>query len=389
LQETVKLHEFQAKEMFATYGIPTQKGLVIDDPAQVNSLSLTYPVVLKAQVLVGGRGKAGGIKLADTPEEARVRAAAILGMDIKGERVRRLLVAEAVDIGAEYYLAFTIDRTARRLTAIASAAGGIDIEEVARTTPEKIARQTVQPFVGFHSYHARKLGRSLGLTGTLLSDFVTMAGALAKLCIAEDAELAEINPLAVVGGRLLAVDAKVIIDDNAIFRHPALPANEELTELERLARSAGLAYVELDGDIAIIGNGAGLVMSTLDVVAHYGGHPANFLDVGGGASTENMRQSLAIAVRKPGVRALFINIFGGITRCDDIARGIVATPPPVGMVVRLVGTNEVEGRKILDAAGIRAYRDPQEAAQAVVALAASSAHQVGRVKEVGSSPWAC
>ncbi len=377
----MKLHEFQAKEMFATYGIPTQKGLVIEDPAQVTSLSLKYPVVLKAQVLVGGRGKAGGIKLAATPDEARVRAAAILGMDIKGERVRRLLVAEAVDIGAEYYLAFIIDRMSRRLTAIASAAGGIDIEEVARTTPEKITRQTVQPFVGFHSYHARKLGRSLGLTGTLLSDFVTIAGALAQLCIAEDAELAEINPLAVVGGRLLAVDAKVIIDDNAIFRHPALPANEELTELERLARSAGLAYVELDGDIAIIGNGAGLVMSTLDVVAHYGGHPANFLDVGGGASTENMRQSLAIVVRKPGVRALFINIFGGITRCDDIARGIVATPPPVGMVVRLVGTNEGEGRKILEAAGIRAYRDPQEAAQAVVALAASSTNQAGRVRK--------
>ena len=377
----MKLHEFQAKEMFATYGIPTQKGLVIEDPAQVTSLSLKYPVVLKAQVLVGGRGKAGGIKLAATPDEARVRAAAILGMDIKGERVRRLLVAEAVDIGAEYYLAFIIDRTSRRLTAIASAAGGIDIEEVARTTPEKITRQTVQPFVGFHSYHARKLGRSLRLTGTLLSDFVTIAGALAKLCTAEDAELAEINPLAVVGGRLLAVDAKVIIDDIAIFRHPALPANEELTELERLAHSAGLAYVELDGDIAIIGNGAGLVMSTLDVVAHYGGHPANFLDVGGGASTENMRQSLAIVVRKPGVRALFINIFGGITRCDDIARGIVATPPPVGMVVRLVGTNEVEGRKILEAAGIRAYRDPQEAAQAVVALAASSTNQAGRVRK--------
>lgn len=377
----MKLHEFQAKEMFAAYGIPTQRGLVIEDPDQVYGLSLKYPVVLKAQVLVGGRGKAGGIKLAATPDEARVRAAAILGMDIKGERVRRLLVAEAVDIGGEYYLAFIIDRAARRLAAVASAAGGIDIEDVARTTPEKIARQTVDPFVGFHSFHARKLGRRLGLGGTLLSDFVTVSGALCKLCIAEDAELAEINPLAVVGGRLLAVDAKVIIDDNAVFRHPALPANEELTELERLARSAGLAYVELDGDIAIIGNGAGLVMSTLDVVAHFGGHPANFLDVGGGATTENMRQSLAIVIRKPGVRALFINIFGGITRCDDIARGIVATPPPVGMVVRLVGTNEVEGRKILEAAGIRAYRDPQEAAQAAVALAASPSSQVGRVRK--------
>jgi succinyl-CoA synthetase beta subunit len=376
----MKLHEFQAKDLFATYGIPVQKGAVIERSEQIDRLSFKYPLVLKAQVLVGGRGKAGGIKLAATPEEARTRAAAILGMDIKGERVRRLLVAEAVDIGAEYYLAFIIDRAARRLAAIASAAGGIDIEEVARTTPEKIARQAVDPFVGFHSYHARRLGRSLGLSGQLLSDFVAVAAALGRLCVVEDAELAEINPLAVVGGRLLAVDAKVIIDDNAVFRHPALPPNDELTELEQRARSTGLSYVELDGDIAVIGNGAGLVMSTLDVVAHFGGHPANFLDVGGGASTENMQQAMSIVVRKPGVRALFINIFGGITRCDDIARGIVATPPPVGMVVRLTGTNEEEGRRILEAAGIQAYRDPQEAAKAAVTLAASTPSQVGRVR---------
>src|SRR3989442_9255802 len=196
--------------MFAAYGIPTQKGLVIEDPAQVTRLSLKYPVVLKAQVGGGGGGRAGGIKAAATPDEARVRAAAILGMDIKGERVRRLLVAEAVDIGAEYYLAFIIDRTARRLTAIASAAGGIDIEEVARTSPEKITRQTVHPFVGFHAYHARKLGRSLGLTGTLLSDFGAVAGGFANVCIAEGRGLAEVNPLAVVGGRVLAGGAKGI-----------------------------------------------------------------------------------------------------------------------------------------------------------------------------------
>jgi succinyl-CoA synthetase beta subunit len=373
----MKLHEFQAKELFVRYGIPTQKGAVIERPEQLAELSLKYPLVLKAQVLVGGRGKAGGIKLAANVEEAR--AAAILGMEIKGERVRRLLVAEAVDIGTEYYLAFIIDRGTRRLAAIASEAGGIDIEEVARSTPAKIVRRTVDPFLGFHPYHARQLGRSLGLAGTLLSDFVTVTEALFRLCVGEDAELAEINPLAVVGGRLLAVDAKVIIDDNAIFRHPALPKNEELTDLERMARAAGLSYVELDGDIAIIGNGAGLVMATLDTVAHFGGRPANFLDVGGGATTENMKQAMAIVVRKPGVRALFVNIFGGITRCDDIARGIVATLPPVGMVVRLTGTNEEEARTILEAAGIQAYRDPDEAAQRAVALASGRTGPVGRV----------
>ncbi len=364
----MKLHEFQAKELFAAYGLPVQKGVVVERPDQVDGLTLKYPLVLKAQVLVGGRGKAGGIKLAATPAEARAHAAAILGMNIKGETVRRLLVVEAAEIGTEYYLAFTVDRGAGRLTAIASAAGGIDIEEVARTTPEKIARAAIDPFLGFQSYHARQLGRRVGLGGPLLSDFVTIAGALARLCVAEDAELAEINPLAAVAGRLLAVDAKVIVDDNAVFRHPALPKNEELTELERMARAGGLSYVELDGDIAIIGNGAGLVMSTLDMVAHFGGRPANFLDVGGGATAENMTQAIDIVVRKPGVRSLFVNIFGGITRCDDIARGIVERPAPVGMVVRLTGTNEEEGRRILQAAGIHAYLDPEEAAQRVVEL---------------------
>lgn len=365
----MKLHEFQAKDLFARYGIPVQQGVVIERPEQVDGMVLAYPLVLKAQVLVGGRGKAGGIKLAGDPADAKRHAAAILGMTIKGEPVRRLLVAGAVDIGAEYYLAFTIDRSTRRLAAIASAAGGVDIEEVARTTPGQIARIAVDPLLGFRAYHARRLGRQVGLDGTLLNDFVAVAVALFNLCIGEDAELAEINPLAVVGGALLAVDAKVIIDDNAVFRHPALPKNEELTPLERAARETGLSYVELDGDIAVIGNGAGLVMSTLDVVAHFGGRPANFLDVGGGATTENMRQAIAIVVRKPGVRALFVNIFGGITRCDDIARGIVESPPPVGMVVRLTGTNEEDGRRILEAAGVHAYSDPEDAAQRVVALA--------------------
>lgn len=373
----MKLHEYQAKALFAQYGLPVQQGVVIERPEQVDELTLKYPLVLKAQVLVGGRGKAGGIKLAGTPAEARQHAAAILGMDIKGEKVRRLLVAEAAEIGVEYYLAFIVDRGARRLAGIASAAGGIDIEEVARRTPEKITRTAIDPFLGFRGHHARGLGRGIGLAGALLADFVGVATGLYRLCATEDAELAEINPLAVVGGRLLAVDAKVIIDDNAVYRHPDLPKNEELTELERAARAAGLSYVELDGDIAVIGNGAGLVMSTLDVVAHFGGRPANFLDVGGGATTDNMKQAVGIVVRKPGVRALFVNIFGGITRCDDIARGIIAAPSPVDLVVRLTGTNEEEGRSILQAAGIHVYQDPEEAARRAVELAASRTRRSG------------
>ncbi|HEU5299186.1 MAG TPA: ADP-forming succinate--CoA ligase subunit beta [bacterium] len=364
----MKLHEYQAKALFRAYDIPVQQGAVIERPEEIGGLQLRYPVVLKAQVLVGGRGKAGGIKLAQTPAEARDRASAILGMSIKGETVRRLLVAEAADIAAEYYLAFIVDRSSRGLVAIASSSGGIDIEAVAQTAPEKIAREVIDPFLGFPAFQARGLGRKLGLSGTLLKDFVAIASALHRLCQREDAELAEINPLAVVGGRLLAVDAKVIIDDNAVFRHQDLPKNEELTALEQAAKSEGLSYVELDGDIAIIGNGAGLVMSTLDMVAHFGGAPANFLDVGGGASEENMRQAIAIVTRKPGVRALLVNIFGGITRCDDIARAIAATPPPLPMVVRLTGTNEEEGRKILKAAGFDAFIDPEEATRRVVAL---------------------
>ncbi|MDR7542657.1 MAG: ADP-forming succinate--CoA ligase subunit beta [Armatimonadota bacterium] len=368
----MKLHEFQAKEIFARYGIPIQKGAVIERPEQVDGLEIPYPVVLKAQVLVGGRGKAGGIKLAHTPPEAREKAAQILGMDIKGERVRRLLVVEAANIGAEYYLAFTVDRSARRLVCIGSAAGGVDIEEVARTTPEKIAKIPIDPFVGFRPFMAREMGRKLGFAGDALLQFASIATALGRLCTEMDAELAEINPLAVVDGSLLAIDAKLIIDDNATFRHDDLPRNEEMTELEAMARAHDLSYVELDGDIAVIGNGAGLVMSTLDMIAHFGGKPANFLDVGGGATTENMTQAMTIVLRKPGVRALLVNIFGGITRCDDIARAIAAQPPRVPMVVRLTGTNEAEGRAILEAAKIHAHTDPEPAAREVVALAAGA-----------------
>ena len=369
----MKLHEYQAKEVFARYGLPVQRGEVITRPEHVRDLTLRYPVVLKAQVLVGGRGKAGGVKLAKTPAEAEAHARAILGMEIKGERVEKVLVVPAAEITAEYYLAFVTDRAAGRPVAVASAAGGVEIETVARKHPQKIQTSPVDPFLGCPPFQTRALGRRLGLSGALLDEFSGVASTLFRLYWAEDAELAEVNPLAVVGTGLLCVDAKLIIDDNALFRHPdttALGDAGEHTPLEMEARSHGLSYVELDGDIAVIGNGAGLVMSTLDLLAHFGGRPANFLDIGGGASTESMRAAMDIVQRKPGVRAIFINIFGGITRCDDVARGIVQDPPRAPASIRLTGTNEEEGQRLLREAGISALSDPEEAARKAVALAA-------------------
>ncbi|MDR5708579.1 MAG: ADP-forming succinate--CoA ligase subunit beta [Armatimonadota bacterium] len=368
----MKLHEYQAKQLFRTYGIPVQRDAVIEHPEEIPGLSLRYPLVLKAQVLVGGRGKAGGIQLARTPEEAVERARAILGMEIRGERVRRVLVAEAVEIEQEHYLAFTVDRSARRLVFVASSMGGVDIEEIARTHPELVHKVVLDPLEGFLPFQARQVARRMGLRGESLVQFAQIAHALYRVCVDLDAELVEINPLARAEGKLVAVDAKVVVDENARFRHPDLPEDEEATELERMARRYDLSYVELSGDIAVIGNGAGLVMSTLDMVAHFGGRPANFLDVGGGASSEAMRHAVDIVLRKPGVRVLFINIFGGITRCDDIARGIVAARPAVPTIIRLVGTNEEEGRRILEEAGMAAFVDPEEAARHAVASARRS-----------------
>ncbi len=365
----MKLHEYQAKKVFARYGLPVEQGVVVERPEQVLRADLRYPVVVKAQVLVGGRGKAGGIKLAQTPAEAEAQARAILGMQIKGERVARVLVVPAAEISAEYYLAFVTDRTARCAVAVASAAGGVEIETVARATPEKIATAAIDPSLGCLPFHARALGRRLDLAGPLLDQFAGIAVNLYRLYWTEDAELAEINPLAVVGSGLLCVDAKLTLDDNAASRHPDRPPSEELTALEREARASGLAYVELDGDIAVIGNGAGLVMSTLDLLAQVGGRAANFLDIGGGATAEGMGKALAIVQQKPGVRSIFINIFGGITRCDDVARGIVQDPPRIPASIRLTGTNEAEGQRILQAAGLSAGLDPEHAAREAVALA--------------------
>jgi succinyl-CoA synthetase beta subunit len=373
----MKLHEYQAKEVFSRYGLPVQAGVVVDRAEQIAGLALRYPVVIKAQVLVGGRGKAGGVKLAKDAAEAEAHARTILGMDIKGERVRQVLVAPAADIAAEYYLAFVTDRTARRASAVASAAGGVDIEIVARERPQEIATMQVDPFLGYPIFLARALGRRLRLSGPLLEEFARIATILYRLYWAEDAELAEINPLAVQGSEFLCIDAKLVLDDNAGYRHEGRPEASELTPLEQEARSHGLSYVELDGDIAVIGNGAGLVMSTLDLLAHFGGRAANFLDVGGGATPEAMRTALGIVMRKPGIRALFVNIFGGITRCDDVARGIVQDPPRVPASIRLTGTNEEEGQRILRSAGISAGLDADAAAREAVALARAAAHSGG------------
>jgi succinyl-CoA synthetase beta subunit len=364
----MKLYEYEAKEIFSQYGIPIPPGKVITNPSDITGF--TYPVVVKAQVLVGGRGKAGGVKICHNEKEARETAQKILSMDIKGIPVKELLVYPAVDIKKEYYLGFVVDRNARKIVAIASSEGGVDIEEVAEKSPEKIAKLAVDPSVGLRSYHAAELGKAIGLQGKELTKFSSIALRLYKICEAYDAELIEINPLALSDEGFSAVDAKLNVDDNALYRQKFQPKKEEYTELERMAREAGLSYVSLDGDIAIIGCGAGLVMASLDVIQKYGGKPANFLDVGGGANAENMRQALDIVTRQKGLKSIFINIFGGITRCDQIAEGIVEFAPSIPISVRMMGTNEEQGKKILEEHGYSISDSMAEAAQKAVELRA-------------------
>lgn len=376
----MKLHEYHSKRIFARYGIPIPRGEVATTPAQVRDIAvrLHRPVVVKAQVLVGGRGKAGGIRVARTPDEAEAVAEQILGMHLKGIPVKKVLVDEAADIQSEIYLGVTLDRAQRRVVMMASAAGGVDIEEVARETPEKIIKATADPFLGLREYQARALAFALGLPRELVREFARIAMALYRAFVENDASLAEINPLAVVGtGELKALDGKMIIDDNALFRHPDLEDlrdEEEETPTEREARRNGLSYVQLDGEIGCMVNGAGLAMATMDITKLYGGAPANFLDIGGGAQADKVAAALRLILQDPNVKAVLINIFGGITRCDEVARGILAAIDQVGgislpMVVRLVGTNEDEGRKILAAANMITARTLPEAAQLAVKAA--------------------
>jgi succinyl-CoA synthetase beta subunit len=363
----MKLYEYEAKEIFSQHGIPVPHGKVITNPSEIEGF--TYPLVLKAQVLVGGRGKAGGVKIAQNEKEAREAAQKILSIDIKGIPVEKLLVYPAVDIKKEYYLGFVVDRNSRKVVALASSEGGVDIEEVAEKSPEKIARLEIDPFLGLKSYQALELGKKIGLEGKALQSFSGIALKLYKVCEKYDAELIEINPLALSEEGFSAVDAKLNVDDNALYRQKFEPKEEEYTELERMAKKAGLSYVSLDGDIAIIGCGAGLVMASLDTIQKYKGRPANFLDVGGGANAENMKQALDIVTRQKGLKSIFINIFGGITRCDQIAEGIVEFHPEIPISVRMMGTNEEEGKRILEEHGYHASDSMAGAAEKAVKLA--------------------
>lgn len=368
--EGLKQYEYMAKQTLAAYGIPIPPGRVVDTPEEARwAVADIGPAALKAQVLVGGRGKAGGIRFAATPNEAEEVARAMLGMNLKGYTVERLWAEGKLNIEGELYVAVTTDRNAKKPLVLASTKGGMEIEEVA---DEYIVRRHVDPRIGVLPYFGREMARELGLTSPLAGEFAQILTTLYKIYREKDAELVEINPLAVVGGHLVAADARLNIDDSALFRHPDIPRVDEGSELERKVHAIGLAYVELDGDIAIMANGAGMAMATLDAIQYYGGRPANFLDAGGGAAVEPTAQALGVLVEmRP--KVIFVNIFGGITRCDDVAKAILTVKDrqgiPVPMVVRLVGTNEAEGVRLLEEAGISAYSDMAEAAKQAVALA--------------------
>jgi succinyl-CoA synthetase beta subunit len=362
----VDLYEHQAKELFAAHGIPVPTGEVATTPAEARAIAerLGGRVVVKAQVKTGGRGKAGGVKVADDATDAETKAAQILGMDIKGHTVHKVLVEQASDIAKEYYFSILTDRTNRSYLAMCSAAGGMDIEQVAHETPEKLAKVPVSPLDGIDRDTARKIAEQGGLDAEALDGAADLIVALWDVFTKNDATLVEVNPLILTGdGRVIALDGKVTVDGNALFRHAELAKYEDATAedpLEQAARDKGLNYVKLDGSVGIIGNGAGLVMSTLDVVAYageeFGGQrPANFLDIGGGASAQVMADGLSIVLGDSDVKSVFVNVFGGITACDAVADGIVQAIGMLGgvdkpIVVRLDGNNAEEGRRILDGA---------------------------------------
>ncbi len=351
------LFEYQGKQYFARFGIPVSLGGIADtvDQAVAEAEKAGYPVVVKAQVQVGGRGKAGGVKLATNEAEVREHAGNILGLDIKGHVVHRLWVEHASDIAEEYYASFTLDRGAKKYLGMVSAQGGVEIETVADENPEALARISIDPAVGFTEAQALQLVEDAGLNPAARDGAVGILLNLYRAYVEGDADLVEINPLILTpDGRVHALDAKVTLDDNAAFRHPEwddFRDIDEFDERERLARSKGLQYVGLDGYVGIIANGAGLAMSTCDVVNQVGGSPANFLDIGGGANAEVMANALEVITSDPKVRAIFINIFGGITRGEEVANGIKTAlgriSIDVPMVIRLDGTNAEEGREIL------------------------------------------
>jgi len=376
----LKLFEYEAKTILAKYGIPTPQGGLATSASQAKEVAsrLKPPVVVKAQVLIAGRGKAGGILFTSSAEEAETAANKLLNMQIKGIPVRSVWIEEKIQTKRELYFGITTDRFNQSYVAIASAAGGMEIEEVAAKTPEKVIKLLINPEYGFRSFHARQMATKMGYAGNQISELGKVLERLYCIGMDYDAELIEMNPLVeTVNGKFAAADARIIMDDNALFRHQEykkrlLEGESELSPQELEAMKNDLAYVKLDGNIGVIGNGAGLVMATLDVIQYYGGKPANFLDVGGGAPSEKTALALKIVLSDPNVKALFINILGGITRCDEVARGILEAKEKVGvtkpMVIRLVGTNEEEGKRILTNAGIHVLESMEEAAQRAVEI---------------------
>jgi succinyl-CoA synthetase beta subunit len=356
------LLEYQGKQLFARHGVPVPSGKPARtvEEAVAAADEIGYPCVIKAQVQIGGRGKAGGIKVAQNREEAEEHAKAILGMDIRGLTVHEVWVEGASEIASEYYASVIFDRSAKAPLLMLSTKGGMDIEAVAEESPEAIARLLVDPLLGFQDFHGRRLAYEARVDADVVRPVGAMLAKLYDTFIAEEATLVEVNPMIVTPDRQVkALDAKVTLDDNALFRHPE---NAELRDLsnedpqERMAKERGLTYVKLDGDIGILGNGAGLVMSTLDVVALAGGAPANFLDAGGGSKAEAITSAVEVILSDPKVKAVLFNIFGGITRCDEVARGLIEAfaqiNPTVPFVVRLDGTNDVEGRALLAEANL-------------------------------------
>jgi succinyl-CoA synthetase beta subunit len=377
----MKLFEFEAKKILAKYGIPTPKGELATSTSQAREIAskIKPPLVVKAQVLVAGRGKAGGILFAESTQEVEKIAEKLLNMRIKGIPVRSLWIEEKIKIKKELYFGVTIDRFNQSHVAIASAVGGMEIEEVAARTPEKVIRFLINPQQGFRPFHARQIAKKMGYAGGQLSALEKIFESLYRAGVDYDAELIEMNPLAeTFDGKFVAADARIIIDDNALFRHQEYkgrPLESELTPQEIEAAKNDLAYVKLDGNIGIVGNGAGLVMATLDMIQYYGGKPANFLDLGGGVPPEKIATAIKIVLSDLNVEALFINILGGITRCDEVAKGILEARDKVGIkkpiVIRLVGTNEEEGKRILTEAGIHVLESMEEAAQRVVKIVRS------------------
>jgi succinyl-CoA synthetase beta subunit len=356
------LLEYQGKQLFARHDIPVPSGrpaTTVDD-AVAAADAIGYPCVVKAQVLIGGRGKAGGIKVAQNSDEAREHANAILGMDIKGLQVHEVWIEAASDIASELYASIVFDRGARAPLVMLSTKGGMDIEEVAATEPEALATLHVDPLLGFQDFHARRLAYQAGVDADVIRPVGAMLARLYAAFIAEEAMLMEVNPLIVTPDRaVVALDAKVTLDDNAMFRHPdnaALRNPSAEDPQEQMAKERGLTYVKLDGNIGILGNGAGLVMSTLDVVALAGGKPANFLDAGGGSQADEVTSAVEVILANDQVTAVLFNIFGGITRCDEVAKGLIqafeTVKPSVPFVVRLDGTNDVEGRQLLAEAAL-------------------------------------